>query len=146
MRYSQYPSRAYTRFTALCEALCPLEYSLFHQFSRSQPNTKQPRLCTCERHLFLEKIFYSIYVKMICSYAVPKSKPANTFLHWHHKNIPNAQNCLQNQSLKGQMRVGQGACIPTTGFPPDRRKCWRQGEAHPPQECVIPTWISVTMA
>lgn len=65
---------------ALHEALRPLEYDLVNQFSRSQLKARQPG-CASVEDTYFWKNYSSIYVKMLFSHAVSKSKPGNTYPH-----------------------------------------------------------------
>lgn len=100
MKYSKYPSRACTCFTALCEDLRPLEYDLVIQFSRSQLNAREPG-CASVEDTYSWKNYSSIYVKMVHSYAVHKSKPASTYPHWHHLKKPKPTKLFAESKSEG---------------------------------------------
>lgn len=69
----------------------------------------------CKRYAVMQYISPNLQTLILID--ITKKNPT---LHYHTN--PNPQNCLQNQSLKCQMRVAQGACTPIAGFPDYKRK------------------------
>lgn len=120
MRYSKYPSRACICFTALCEALCPLQYNLVNQFSRSQ--LKATETVQMYKIFTSGKTNNSVNVKTISWSLLQKSKPANIYPIDVTKRC--SQNRLQNVSRGSKERYLR-CKQPLSLSLHERRKCWR---------------------